>query len=87
MNLINKNINLKLTKMKNLNNIIEIAANLIVEGKANKENAIQMAIEIDNNRILNVVSDIKDMRDFPNPHNKNQKAYNIILNNVYNKLT
>lgn len=71
-----------------LNNIIELAANLIIEGRATEENAIQMAIEEDNNRCLAVFEDISYMRNgYINELNTNQKGFNIILENTYNKLS
>jgi len=73
--------------MKNLNNIIERAANLIISGEATKDNALQMAIEIDNNKCEEVIFDVKSMRDYPNAHNLNQKAFYIIMNGVYTKLS
>jgi len=71
-----------------LNNIIELAANLITEGKATEENAIQVAIEIDNNKCLDVFEDISNMRKgYINEHNVNQKGFHIVLQSTYNKLS
>lgn len=74
--------------MKNLDNILEIAANLIIEGKCTVDNAITQAIKQDTERILNTVEDMTDMnRDYVNNENKNQKAYHLIMKSVYYKLT
>lgn len=71
-----------------LNRIIQLAANLILEGKANKDNAIQMAIEIDNNKCLEVIEDISAMRrGYINQRNTNQKAFEIVKNSVYERLS
>jgi len=71
-----------------LNNIIELAANLITTGKAIEVNAIQMAIEIDNNKCLEVFENISDMkRGYVNEKNINQKGYGIILKSTYNRLS
>ena len=71
-----------------LNNIIELAANLIIEGKATEENAIQMAIEIDNNKCLNVSEDLSNIKKgYVNELNLNQKGFNIVLKSTYNKLS
>ncbi len=71
-----------------LNNIIELAATLITEGKATEENAIQMAMEIDNNKCLDIFEDISDMRKgYINELNVNQKGFNIVLESTYNKLS
>ena len=71
-----------------LNNILEIAANLITEGKATEENAIEMAIELDNNKSLKLHEDISDMRKgYINELNGNQKGFNIVLEGTYNKLS
>jgi len=71
-----------------LNNIIELAANLIIEGKAAEENAIQMAIEQDSNKCLEVIEDIYDMRrGYVNEKNTNQKGYEIVKNSVYERLS
>ncbi len=71
-----------------LNNIIELAASLIIEGKATEENAIEIAIEIDNNKCLNVFEAISDMhKGYINELNINQKGFNIVLKSTYNKLS
>ena len=71
-----------------LNNIIELAANLIIEDKATEENAIQMAIEIDNNKCLNVSEDLSNIKKgYVNELNLNQKGFNIVLKSTYNKLS
>ena len=71
-----------------LNNIIELAAKLITEGRATEENAIQMAIEIDNNKCVDVFEDISDMhRGYINELNLNQNGFNNVLTNTYNKLS
>lgn len=71
-----------------LNNIIELAAKLIIEGKATEENAIQMAIEQDNNKCLEVIEDMADMRrGYINERNTNQKGFEIVRNSVYERLS
>jgi len=71
-----------------LNNIIELAAKLITEGRATEENAIQMAIEIDNNKCVDVFEDVSDMRKgYINELNLNQNGFNNVLTNTYNKLS
>ena len=71
-----------------LNNIIELAASLITEGRATEENAIQMAIEIDNNKCVDVFEDVSDMRKgYINELNLNQNGFNNVLTNTYNKLS
>ena len=71
-----------------LNNIIELAANLIIEGKATEENAMQMVIEQDSNKCLEVIEDIFDMRrGYVNERNTNQKGYEIVKNSVYERLS
>ena len=73
--------------MIQLENIIQSAANLIVKGEATADNAIQMAIELENNRCIKMIEDIDNMkRGYVNDLEKNQKAFKIILNSVYNKL-
>jgi hypothetical protein len=70
-----------------IENITTIAANLIISGKATPENAIEKAIELDSNKCLEVIEDINDMkRGYINTHNKTQKAFNILLKSVYEKL-
>lgn len=71
-----------------LEDIVELAANLILEGKATESNALQMAIEIDNNKCLEVIEDISDMRrGYINERNTNQKAFEIVKNSVYERLS
>ena len=71
-----------------LNNIIELAAKLIIEGKATEENAIQMAIDQDNNKCLEVIEDMADMRSgYINERNTNQKGFEIVRNSVYERLS
>lgn len=73
--------------MKNLENIIEIAAQLVIDGKATTENAIEMALEIDTNRALKCVEDMADMnRGYINPHNKTQAAYNTMMQRVFQNI-
>ena len=73
--------------MKNLQNIIDIASDLIVSGKATEDNAIEMAIEIDNERIINVMQDVQSIRrGYKNDRNINQKGFQIVMNRVYRKL-
>jgi hypothetical protein len=56
--------------MKNLKNLIEIAATLVVEGKATVENAIEKAIELDNQMCENTLGVLN-----------NQRGYNFINSN------
>ena len=71
-----------------LNNIIELAAQLVVQGEATNENAIELALQKDNERSLKCVEDISDMRrGYVNESNKTQKAYGIIMKSVYSKLS
>jgi hypothetical protein len=78
----------KETMTTQLNNIIELAAKLIIEGKATEENAIQMAIEQDNNKCLEVIEDMADMRrGYINERNTNQKGFEIVRNSVYERLS
>ena len=71
-----------------LNNIIELAVNLIIKGIATEENAILMAIEKDNNKCSDVFEDISYMRSgYNNELNINQKSFNIVLESTYNKLS
>lgn len=71
-----------------LENIIDIASSLILEGKATEQNAIQMAIQIDNDRILNTVEDLVDMRKgYVNQNNKTQVAFETIKNRVHINLS
>ena len=71
-----------------LENIVELAANLILEGKATESNALQIAIEIDNNKCLEVIEDISDMkRGYINERNTNQKGFEIVKNSVYERLS
>ena len=71
-----------------LNNIIELAANLIIEGKATENNAIEMALKIDSEKCLKCVEDVADMnRGYINENNQTQKAYGILLKSVYQKLS
>ena len=66
-----------------LENIIELAALLVIEGKATEDNALQMAIEEDNKRCLNMIEDINNL----NEENTNKTGYEIVMENVYSKLT
>ena len=71
-----------------LNNIIELASTLIIEGKATQENALQMAIEIDTNRCAKSIDDVSDMRrGYVNERNTTQKALDILCKSVYEKLS
>ena len=71
-----------------VNNIIELAANLIIEGKATNENAIEMAIREDNDRCLKVFEDVTYMRKgYVNDLEKSQKGYSILLNSVHKILS
>lgn len=74
--------------MKNqINNIAEIAAELVISGKATIENAFQMALELDNDMIFKSIEDIRDMQNgHKNEANKTQKAFGILMNSVYSKL-
>ena len=56
--------------MKNLKNIIEIAATLVNEGKSTVENAIEKAIELDNQMCENTLGVLS-----------NQRGYNFINSN------
>ena len=47
---------------KQVENLVEIAAVLIREGKATIENAFQMAIELDNQMIDNTIGALEDLR-------------------------
>lgn len=71
-----------------LNNIIELAAQLVNEGKATIDNAIEVAIRIDNERALKCIEDMADMsKGYVNQENKTQKAFGILLTSVYGKLS
>jgi hypothetical protein len=71
-----------------INNIIELAANLIIEGKATNENTIEMAIREDNDRCLKVFEDVTYMiKGYVNDFEKSQKGYSILLNSVYKILS
>lgn len=68
-----------------LNNLVELAAQLILDGKATIDNAMQMAIEQDSDRCLQAIEDMKDKLDgYINPNNKTQKAASILMNRIYN---
>jgi hypothetical protein len=70
-----------------IENLTTIAANLIISGKATPENAIQLAVEMDSQKCLEVIQDIFDMkRGYINKNNKSQKAFHILLKSVYKKL-
>jgi len=70
-----------------IENIVNLAALLIIEGKATKENAIERALEIDSVKCLRVIEDIADMKKgYLNGLNVNQKAYSIVIKSVYDKL-
>lgn len=70
-----------------INNITEIAAELVISGKATIENALQMALEMDSEMVLKSIEDIRDMQnDYNNEENKTQKAFNVLMNSVYSKL-
>lgn len=47
---------------KQVNNLVEIAAVLIREGKATIDNAFQMAIELDNQNIHNTIAALDDLK-------------------------
>jgi hypothetical protein len=71
-----------------IKNIIELAANLVIEGKADETNALEMALKIDTEKALKCIDDITDMkRGYINPNNQTQKAYGILLKSVYQRLT
>ena len=71
-----------------LNNIIELAAQLVIEGKATSETAIELALKQDNEMSLKCVEDMTDMRrGYINEENKTQKAFGIIMKSVYSKLS
>ncbi len=66
-------------------NIAELAAQLIIDGKSSVKNAFEMALKIDSEKCLDVIEDMADMRGgYVNDLNKNQKAYEIILEGAYN---
>lgn len=70
-----------------INNIAELAAELVISGKATIENAFQKALEIDNEMILKSIEDIRDMQNgYKNDENKTQKSFGILMNSVYSKL-
>jgi len=71
-----------------LNNIIELASQLVIEGKATIETAFEIALKIDNERTLNTIEDIADMnRGYVNDNNKTQKAFGILLKSVNQRLS
>lgn len=71
-----------------LNNIAELAAELVISGKATFENAFQIALELDNDMVLKSIEDIRDMNNgYKNEENKTQKAFGILMNSVYSKLS
>ena len=71
-----------------LNNIIDLAAQLVIEGKATTENAIELALKQDNEMVLKCVEDMEDMRrGYINEANKTQKVFGIIIESVYSKLS
>jgi len=71
-----------------LNNIIDLAAQLIIEGKATAENAVELALKQDNEMALKCVEGMTDMRrGYINEENKTQKAFGIIMESVYSKLS
>ncbi len=70
--------------MKNLDNIIEAAAQLIIEGKATIDTAFEMALKADMARCEKAIDDMRDMKaGYINPENKTQKAANILMHSVY----
>lgn len=71
-----------------LSNIIELAAQLVIEGKATTEKAMELALKQDNENTLKCVEDMEDMRrGYINEKNKTQKAFGIIMESVYSKLS
>ena len=71
-----------------LNNLIEIASNLVLSGVATIENAFEMAIKKDQEMISTAINDMEDMnRGYINKSNKTQKAFDVLLNEVYFKLS
>lgn len=70
-----------------INNIAEIATELVISGKSTIENAFQMALELDNDMVLKSIEDIRDMQNgYKNENNKTQKAFGILMESVYSKL-
>ncbi len=73
--------------MNHINNIIEFAARLVIEGNATPDNAIFKALKNDSEMCLNCIDDLNDMnRGYNNQNVKTQKAFNILLESVYSKL-
>lgn len=71
-----------------LNNITDLAAQLVIEEKSTTENAIELALKQDNEMSLKCVEDMEDMRrGHINEENKTQKAFGIIMESVYAKLS
>lgn len=72
---------------KYINYITELAATMVVDGTANVNNALELALEKDNDMTLKAIEDLNDMqRGYVNGSNKTQKAYQIMLVDVYNNL-
>ena len=72
------------TMTTQINNIAELAAQLVIEGKATFDNAIEMAINQDNKRCINAIEDMDNMkRGYITEHNKTLKAYKVLLNSTY----
>lgn len=74
--------------MKQLDYIIDIAAQLVIDGEATPENAIELALQRDTDKCLQCIDDMTDMnRGYINEHNKTQTAFGILLKSVHSKLS
>lgn len=72
---------------KQLNNILDFAAELIINENISLDEAIQAALKKDNERCLTCIDDISDMhKGYVNSNNKTQKAFHVIQESVHSKL-
>lgn len=73
--------------MSNLEYLIEQAAILVINGKATEDNALLMAIEHDNERLLTCIEAHNDrQRGYVNQLNKWQKGTDLVMYGAYEKM-